>query len=142
MVERLEIETGHRALSADDDIAILIGPDRRPVPRDSGYLEHQRLQGRIFLAKLDLKLARSSARGLGLGSKRGLVFGRGILEARTNCVAAGAQRLDFGPERPRLAVKREQCTEVELHPLGRNRLFNRGPLGLDEIDIQHRAALR
>ena len=41
LVERFERECGDRAFGADDGVAVLVGTNRRAIPRDAGEPQHQ-----------------------------------------------------------------------------------------------------
>ena len=137
MVERLEIEFRHRALGADDDIAVLVGPDRRALPRDAGQLEHHGLERRFLVGQRRFQLARPRARRLGLGAQRRALLGRGALEARADRIALGPKRLDLALGGAHFGVERQQRIEVEIDPFGGNRLADRVAVRPDEIHAQH-----
>ena len=68
----------------------------------------------------------AGAGGLGLGAERGLLLGRGVLEAGADRVALGAKIVDLGLERARLAVEREQRVEIDGDALVADRALDVG----------------
>ena len=87
-------------------LKVLVGADRRALPRNVGHAHQQRFESGFLLAERGLQLARLGARFLRPPPKRGAFLGRGALEAGADRVALGPQRLDLGLEPAYLAVER------------------------------------
>ena len=124
-------------VGSDDDIAGLVGADRRSGPRDSGQLEHQCRKRFLFLLELRFQGRGLGARFLGNLAKLRLLVRACVLEPGADRVALGAEVVDFGLERARFAIERKQRVEVEVDPLVADRALDLGALGFDEIEAQH-----
>ena len=59
-----------------------------------------------------------------------------ILELRADCIALGAEPIDFGFPGANLGIEREQFIEVEIHAFVADRALNRLAIGLDEFPIR------
>ena len=140
MVDRVEVEPRPLALGADDDIAVLVGPDRRPLPRDPRQPQHHRLERGFLLGQPALELARLRPRRLGLGAKRRALLGAGVLEPRADRIAARAQPLDLGLRPAHLGLERQQRVEVDADPLVADRALDLGAVRLDGFHAQHGAS--